>query len=107
MQDWYLVQTKPRCELMASMHLTRQRYDVYLPMYKALAKDRQGYHERVLPMFSGYLFVALNSLVDGWYTIKSTRGVTRMVMFGETPARIAQDLIEVCAIFQISHNFLF
>ena len=110
MQDWYLVQTKPKSELMASMHLTRQHYDVYLPMHKTLAKARQGYHEAVLPMFSRYLFVALNSLVDGWYAIKNTRGVARMVMFGEAPARISHDLIEVikakelaCREAQVAH----
>lgn len=94
-QDWYLVQTKPRSELMATMHLERQHYDVYLPMYKSLVKAKHGYEERILPMFSGYVFVALNSLVDGWYTIKNTRGVSRMVMFGETPARVAHELIDV------------
>lgn len=92
-QDWYLVQTKPKSESVALAHLERQGYEVYLPMDKVMLRNATGYSERVVPMFSRYLFVRLSELMQSWYSIKSTRGVSRLVRFGETPARISRDVV--------------
>ena len=45
------------------------------------------------PRFPGYLFVRLDRLQDNWYSIRSTRGVARLVTFGNEPAVVPADLI--------------
>lgn len=45
-------------------------------------------------MFPLYLFVYLNDGIDDWGPIRSTIGVSKLVYFGKTPARVPSGLIE-------------
>ena len=44
-------------------------------------------------MFPGYLFVKINTELDKWNRIKSTRGVSHMVVFGQRLAEIPNQVI--------------
>ena len=44
-------------------------------------------------MFPNYLFIQLNRWGDNWYPIRYTRGVARLVSFGEQPLPVADALI--------------
>lgn len=91
--DWYLIYTKVKGEELALDHLRRQRFDVYMPKIKVLVKGRTGYHEQVVPMFYRYLFVRMNEYANDWYPIKNTRGVSKLVIFGDRPALIPDALL--------------
>ncbi len=94
---WYLVHTKPRQEQRARENLERQGYPCYLPLMPA-ERLRQGRLEVAqVPLFPRYLFIRLDSGQGGagWGPIRSTLGVTRLVAFGGTPARVPQGLIDV------------
>jgi transcriptional antiterminator RfaH len=69
---WVVVQTKSREEEIAVAHLRRQDFEVFLP----LLKERRGQEARIVPMFPGYVFVALT---PAWLPITSTRGVKRLI----------------------------
>jgi transcriptional antiterminator RfaH len=71
-QRWSVVQTKPREEEIAVTHLRRQSFEVFLP----LLKERKGQEARIVPMFPGYVFVAISRY---WQPIASTRGVKRLI----------------------------
>jgi len=49
------------------------------------------------PLFPRYLFIQLErgKSAMGWGPIRSTRGVSRLVTFGNEPARVDDGLIEV------------
>lgn len=94
---WYLLFTKPRQEKCALENLERQGYQCYLPILPT-EKLRQG----VLtvsdePLFPRYLFIRLGqgSSAKSWGPIRSTRGVSRLVSFGQEPAQIDDSLIEL------------
>ena len=44
-------------------------------------------------MFPGYLFVKINIELDKWNRIKSTRGVSHLVVFGQRLAEIPNQVI--------------
>lgn len=94
--QWHVVYTKPRQETVALAQLERQGYACYLPLL-TVEKLRRG--RRVAstePLFHRYLFIQLDSGLFGpsWAPIRSTVGVSHLLRFGETPARVDDALIE-------------
>ncbi|MDP1527338.1 MAG: transcription/translation regulatory transformer protein RfaH [Rhodocyclaceae bacterium] len=94
---WYLVHTKPRQEKFALDNLQRQGYECYLPMLSA-----EKLRQRVLsvinePLFPRYLFIRLDTGLSakGWGPIRSTNGVSRLVSFGNEPAKIDDRLVHL------------
>ena len=47
----------------------------------------------IAPLFPHYLFILLNS-ADNWSTIRSTRGVSRIVYFNGVPASLESRIVE-------------
>ena len=96
MSNWHLVHTKIRQEHVAQSNLERQGYACYLPKIKA-EKLRAGELKVIEePLFPRYLFIQLETGPDAksWAPIRSTLGVSRLVTFGQTPAKIDDDLLE-------------
>jgi len=91
---WYLVYTKPRQENVAKENLLRQDYHIYLPITKVSRRRQNTYQLITEPFFPRYLFINLNTVVDNWGPIRSTRGVAKLVRFGEEAPRVPVELIE-------------
>lgn len=47
-----------------------------------------------VPLFPGYLFVALDVAAARWRSIQGTVGVSRLVCNGETPAAVPDGVVE-------------
>ena len=92
---WYLVHTQPRLERIALENLERQGYECYLPMRPAEKLRRGKITVSNTPLFPRYLFIHLgmDSPDKGWGPIRSTVGVSRMVVFGNHPAKADDALI--------------
>jgi transcriptional antiterminator RfaH len=95
MSDWYLIHTKIRQERVALENLERQGFACFLPLIRA-EKLRRGTLQVVQePLFPRYLFIRLGTGLESqsWAPIRSTVGVSRLVTFGQTPAKIEDELI--------------
>ena len=91
--QWFVVHTKPRQEQRALVNLQRQGFAAWLPML-SVEKFRRGRLEKVVvPMFSRYLFIRLDTEQTNWSPIRSTLGVSKLVSFGNRPAVIEDELI--------------
>ena len=93
--NWYLVHTKPRQEQCALENLQWQGYECYFPEIPT-EKLRLGKISTVQqPLFPRYLFIHLGQglLAQSWTPIRSTKGVSRLVTFGNTPAKVDDALI--------------
>lgn len=89
---WYLIQCKPRQDERAEENLLRQGYTCYRPRHsreRLLRGQRQTIEESLFP---GYLFIQLSQL-DNWAPLRSTRGVNRVVSFGNQPLAVSPELI--------------
>ncbi len=93
--QWYLVHTKPRQEKCALDNLENQGYECYLPTLpvEKLCQGLVSVVEEAL--FPRYLFIRLGigNSAKSWSPIRSTRGVSRLVCFGQEPTRVSEDLI--------------
>lgn len=107
---WFVVHTKPRQETLAREHLLRQDFEVYLPMFKVFKTPSRRARARPdvasagaptppaltthEPMFPRYLFLRPSRATQSLSTVRSTYGVSRLVMFGAEPARVPQALVD-------------
>ena len=89
---WLLVYTKAKEEQRAKKNLENQGFEIFLPMI-AFAKLNQSKSITLKAMFPGYLFVKINIELDKWNRIKSTRGVSHLVVFGQRFAEIPNQVI--------------
>lgn len=97
---WYLVHTKPRQEACALQHLEQQGYDCYLPLLASEKIIKDAVTKFAEPLFPRYLFIRLdnNNSAKSWSPIRSTRGVSKLVSFGNQPARVSDELVDlICA----------
>jgi transcriptional antiterminator RfaH len=91
---WYVIQCKAREEGRAREHLERQNFRCYLPTIR-IERLRKGRRQQVLePLFPNYVFIQLNATSDNWHTIRSTRGVLKIVRFGESPTPVPDPIIQ-------------
>jgi transcriptional antiterminator RfaH len=94
--NWYLIHSKPRQEKIALFNLEQQGYECFLPLILS-EKMSQGsialYEE---PIFPRYLFIRLGKgeTAKSWSPIRSTKGVSRLVFFGNEPAQISDGLVQ-------------
>jgi transcriptional antiterminator RfaH len=93
MKSWYLVHSKPREEKNAQENLERQGYETYLPLILGRTKKRGKTIKSIQPMFPRYLFIHLSEQTDDWGPIRSTLGVSSLIRFGITPAKVPDTLI--------------
>ena len=90
---WFLVFTKTKEEQRAKTNLENQGFQIFLPLV-AFAKKNQSKSTTLEALFPRYLFIKLNLERDNWTCIKSTRGVSHMVVFGQRFAEMPHQVIE-------------
>jgi transcriptional antiterminator RfaH len=90
---WYVVQTQPHAEAKATAHLGRQGFDTYLPRYLKRRRHARRIETVAAPLFPRYLFVAVDMAVQRWRVIQSTIGVSHLVSNGDSPAAVANGII--------------
>jgi transcriptional antiterminator RfaH len=93
MSYWSVVQVESRMlhqrcgEVSVGERLLAQAgYASYLPR----TRTRRSGKTIIAPLFPGYLFV---HIVERWYPIKATVGVLRLLMNGEDPARLPDQVL--------------
>ena len=92
--SWHVVQSKPRGELRAKENLENQGFEVFLPML-VLEKVRRGKLQTVTePLFSRYLFLRLTAQMQDLSVVRSSKGVSHLVRFGQTPATVPDTWVQ-------------
>ncbi|MFT7459568.1 MAG: transcriptional antiterminator RfaH [Planctomycetota bacterium] len=93
MKAWYLIHSKPRQESLAQENLERQGYTTYLPVTSVKRRTGRKTGSAVGAMFPRYLFIQLSEKTDDWRPIRSTLGVSSLIRFGQTPAKVPDHFI--------------
>jgi len=93
MSSWYVVQTKSSKEFLAEQNLLNQFNKVYLPItnVKKFCKTKLVNYEK--PLFPGYLFIFSKNINKDWHKINSTRGVKKIIHFGNSFCPIDQNFV--------------
>ncbi|GGC97379.1 transcription/translation regulatory transformer protein RfaH [Halopseudomonas salina] len=91
--QWYLIQCKARQDERAELNLKNQNFTCYRPVH-TVERLRHGKRVRIEEsLFPGYMFIHLSYISDNWYSIRSTRGVLRLVGFDHQPTTVAPEII--------------
>ncbi|QGZ32091.1 transcription/translation regulatory transformer protein RfaH [Stutzerimonas stutzeri] len=90
---WYLVQCKSRQDGRAQAHLARQGFECFAPIVKVQTMGGGRLRELQEPLFPGYLFIRMGEN-DNWLSLRSTRGVSRVVAFCGQPCRVQDAIVE-------------
>jgi transcriptional antiterminator RfaH len=86
-QSRMLHQRHPTTRVSVGEHLLAQSgFESYLPR----TRTRRNGRSIIAPLFPGYLFVRI---VAQWYPIKNTIGVLRLLMNGDEPARLPDQVV--------------
>jgi transcriptional antiterminator RfaH len=93
MSTWFVVHTKPRQEAVAQTQLERQGYPVYLPRLSLPRLRRGRWAETIEPLFPRYLFVRVEVGEQALAPIRSTRGVSSVLKFGDRYAEVPPQLV--------------
>ncbi len=93
--QWYVIHTKFRQEEHALLNLKRQGYECFLPMLAVEQMRQKALRVIEQPLFPRYLFIQLDVHGSGksWGPIRSTKGVSRLVMFGSEPAWLDDGIV--------------
>jgi len=96
MSNWLLLQVKPKQEVRALENLQRQGGECYCPkiLIEKLSRGKRIEVEEAL--FPGYLFINVQPKQNGltYTSIRSSRGVSKIVSFGAEPIKVPKTLIE-------------
>ena len=93
MKKWYLAYCKPKEEARARAYLEAQGIESYYPMVE-IEKLRRGKRVPVRePMFPNYLFIYVDLEEVTPVTLKSTRGISRIIHFGREWTSISSQLV--------------
>lgn len=90
---WYLLQCKPRQDGRAKEHLDRQGFECFAPAIPRETLGRGKLSQTQQPLFPGYVFIRMGAQ-DNWLSLRSTRGVSRVVAFSNQPCRVRDSIIE-------------
>lgn len=93
MQGWYLIQTKPKQEDRAVVNLELQGVNAFCPkvFVEKIIRGKRKVLKEVL--FPNYLFVQFDHDNVSALSINYTRGVNRIISFGNQPSTVPDELI--------------
>ena len=91
--QWFLIYTKPREEERAKENLENQGFETFLPII-AFEKIKQPKLYSLKPMFPRYLFTQFNAEKNNWAHVKSTRGVSHVITFGDKLTEVPNSVID-------------
>jgi transcriptional antiterminator RfaH len=93
---WHVIHTKVREEFRALENLQNQGFEVFLPTCQVQKKSQGKIKLATEPLFSRYLFIRLSDVSSNWFPIRSTRGVSQLLRFGQAaePVVIPDPIVE-------------
>ena len=85
--------TLTKQEKKANENLQKQGFKTFLPLIAATNKNSKP--KSLVPVFPRYLFAQINFELDNWTSIKSSYGVSQIVMFSEKFTSIPNNIIKL------------
>ncbi|MEO6698568.1 MAG: transcription/translation regulatory transformer protein RfaH [Paraperlucidibaca sp.] len=92
-RHWYVLQCKPRECARAVEQLANQGYQAFLPTLQREAIRKGQRTVLVEPLFPHYVFIQLCAKHDNWAPIRSTRGVAKVLRFGDLPLAVPEAIV--------------
>ena len=80
-KEWFILQFKSNSYYQAKKNLTRQGFEVFLPLHDTTSRKLSRFVNTSKPLFPGYMFIRFDRAKPEWYKINNTYGVSRLITF--------------------------
>ena len=90
---WVLIYTKAKQEKKANENLQKQGFKTFLPLISP--SNKKSEFKSLVPVFPRYLFAQINLETDNWSSIRSSYGVSHIVMFSEQFTSIPNYIVQL------------
>ncbi len=74
-ERWFVVNSKPKREMQAFMHLANQGFRLFMPKRRKTVRHARKTTVVLAPVFPSYIFVALDVTQPRWRSVNGTFGV--------------------------------
>ncbi|MEN3975963.1 transcriptional activator RfaH [Emcibacter sp. SYSU 3D8] len=92
--EWYVAQTQPRKESVATQNLENQGFRAYCPRVRRTRRHARKFTTVSEPLFPGYVFVGIDVAEQPWRSVNGTLGVSRILTDGARPVPLEDGLVE-------------
>ena len=99
-KSWIVARNKPNQDKIALINLERQNFEFFQPTFKTMSRRQNKFKEIIKPVFPGYIFIAINLEEKNWHKINNTRGISRIIVFGNEIPLVHCQLIK-----ELKHRF--
>ena len=91
---WIVAKIKPNQDKIALINLKRQNFEFFQPTFKTMLRMQNKFKEIIKLVFPGYIFIAIHLEEKNWHKINNTRGISRIIAFGNEIPLIRCELIK-------------
>lgn len=91
-RNWYVIHTKPKCELKVYEQVVRKSIEAYLPLIDTIRYWSDRKKKVKIPLFPGYVFINGDE-TERYEAISNTAGALRYVMYRKRPAVVSDEEI--------------
>jgi len=92
-KKWLVAQIKPKSYDTAVRNLERQGFETFLPKMKVTIRKENRFIYKDVYVFTGYMFVGVDTQSCNWNRINNTYGVSKLLVFNNKPSEISHNLI--------------
>jgi transcriptional antiterminator RfaH len=93
-KEWFILQFKPNSHKQAAKNLTRQGFEVFLPLNEITSRKLSRFINTSKPLFPGYMFIRFNRAESYWHKINNTYGVSRLITFNSILKSIPTNFVD-------------
>ena len=94
MENWYVIQTKPKKEEEATSYLSTKGVEIFSPLIEAYNTRNAKVTKELKPLFPGYIFGKFD-LERNYPLVRWGRGVKCVLGFGGYPVSISEEVVEI------------
>jgi len=94
MENWYVIQTKPKKEQEADSYLSTKGVEIFSPLIEAFSMRNGRVGKELKPLFPGYIFGNFD-LEHNYPLVRWARGVKSVLGFGGYPVPISNGVVEI------------
>ena len=94
MQNWYVIQTKPKKEEEATSYLSTKGVEIFNPHMENFALKNGRMNKEFKSLFPGYIFGKFD-LDQNYPLVRWARGVKCVLSFGGYPVPISEEVVQI------------
>ena len=93
-KEWFILQFKSNSHHLAIKNLTRQGFEIFLPLHDSTSRKLSRFINTSKPLFPGYMFIRFNRAESNWHKINNTYGVSRLITFNSILKSIPASFVD-------------